>query len=170
MMGVHPITLLYGGGCAIALLFAYQAQGRERDDARVMGLLVVGSWLFNTATRQVLPGLPHMALYGPVDVLIGGIAVSMCRQRLRPEKVILAADFFFETLLHLDFQAQGNFSALSRHDYMLILNLAFVVQLICVATPGGGRVLELARRLGLVPAARRGDHIRPVFPRSSAEG
>lgn len=147
------MLLLYAALLLIPFALNYLA---SRDDyARyVDGLFASGMlaaiWAFTNAVG-VMWAFPANKVFHPLVDLIGlSVAVAAYMTQRQRWKLVLAYLFLCQMFAHAAFWWSWRYSpgAMSGRDYVGLLNMLWMVQLICVATPGGGHVaIRTLRRL-----------------------
>jgi hypothetical protein len=146
---VGPITLWLGVAAAVALTISLipRRRGDHDDVAAAYALALV--WIAGSGARTIFGewqiGLDLAYLYvGPVsDVILLACMVYLARWNPAHWLRVLIALAAFQLLAHVAY-GLGDKTRELRDTYKLTLNVSYVAELICAATPGG---LHGVRRL-----------------------
>ncbi len=151
MSALGPITILLGVGAAAATAASHMgSRGRDDHDDALVGWGLVWVWCFGVAARILTPAFfpdARALLYlysGPlIDLMFGWfVCVIYVRKVPRPAwRSVLLLLVATQLLAHLLFGLAPKTHA-AVYAYKATLNLTYVGQLLCAATPGLGHALR----------------------------
>lgn len=130
-------------GAAVLMPLFLNALTRRGPDAQGLAAMLVMIWGFERVMWVLWDPPACMVLYPVLDAVAGATAFTAWATRARFWKLILTATYVAQLCLHFDFWVAWP-SESSLYRYILLNNLLFAAQLVCVASPG---TLSAARSL-----------------------
>ena len=166
-MSIETLLTLAGYGALVCAPFILNIIASRDDYARYVdaffmsGLLCV-IWA-STNILGVIWDFPTSKQFHPLIDLVGlAAAIAAYMTQRQRWKLVLAYLFFAQLCVHAVFWAMwiyAPYSGIGR-SYMATLTVLWLAQLVCVGTPGGGRVATLVARHHLRHSRRLPDLAR----------
>lgn len=139
---MEPVTLSLGLGAALALTVSLIPRRRANHDDVAAAYALTMVWIAGAGARSIFGGweigddLAYLYV-GPVsDVLFLACAVYLAHWNPATWLRILVGLAAFQLLAHVAY-GLGDKTQELRDTYKLTLNVSFVAELACAATPGG---------------------------------
>lgn len=131
-------------GLTLAFVMATNRPYDRHPDAVTLAWAMVGIWVVCTLADILLMPPHSKGLNGPLDAGMGALVVALMIGRRDVWKLPLLALLAVQGVMDFSYQASSS-ETIVLWWYTFGLNVTFILQLVCIAWPGG-RYVVTARR------------------------